>query len=223
MKRLGMRKIIVLTCLLLTGCAAPLINPNSLRSVPQPAPQIVFEREFRYDISQEVDFPRPQPGAFRGLLKGTYTAAYEDDLGIYYGNSGLCAIVGSEPAKGIKGIEWGGIWIEKNAAQPKFRIFSLAGYEGTVVPIHSEPECGSLPPPKAIQSTLSKQEGVSSALQGVATAGQSNSPATGAVASSTSLLLVDLLVASEKGKLKLLPVPVGNPSVIGKFTTTLPR
>ena len=219
-----MRKIItqISVLVLLTGCGAPLINPNSLRPVPQPAPQIVFEREFRYDISQEFDLPRPQPGAFRGLLKGTYTAIYEDDHGVYYGNDGLCAITSSEPSRGTKGVEWGGIWIEKNAVQPKFRIFSIAWYAGVPVPIHTEPECGSLALPKPIVSTVSKDDRVAGAVEGVAAAGNANTRANGAVASITVLRLIDAMAAAEKGQLKLLPAPVGNPSLVGKFTTVVP-
>jgi hypothetical protein len=196
------------------GCA-PVIDHSQLKT---PAPHvIVFSSPFSYDTSKEVDLPKPEPGSFRGLLAGTYTAVYEDDQGTYYRAPGVCVISMTYPSKGQKFLVEGGIWIEKNSAAPKFRLYRISGLSlGTPSPI------GDLPPCTPSSQVAVPASDTYSVVNQLATSAVINNPApisaSTAVGTGIGYSLVGAMIEAEKGKLVLLPPPVGDPNIGGKFT-----
>ena len=211
-----------LACVLVLHGCAPVIDHSQLKT---PAPHvIVFSSPFSYDTSKEVDLPKPEPGSFRGLLAGTYTAVYEDDQGTYYRAPGPCVISMTYPSKGQKFLVEGGIWIEKNSAAPKFRLYRISGLSlGTPSPIGDMPSCT---PSSQVAIPVSNASDVAGQL---ATSSLTNNPARipapTAVGTIIGYSLVGAMIEAEKGKLILLPSPVGDPNIGGKFTRLdqLPR
>lgn len=201
----------------LAGCGAPVIDQASLRVVAD-GRTIVFDREFRYDISRENDLPRPKPGQFRGLLKGTYTARYEDATGVYYGSDGACVIYGTELDRKLKFVSTGGVWIAKAAgAQPAFRLYWISGRPGPIpTPIDGEPACGDVVLPAAPAAAGVAIDPAVTAQIAQRTAPQAT-PAAAGVGAGLAGGLINAIAESERGKIVLMPAPVAGTAIAGAY------
>lgn len=212
------RALLLALPLVLAGCGAPVIDQRQLKVVPGTS-ALVFEREFRYDISRENDLPRPQPGQFRGLLKGTYTARYEDATGTYYANDNACVIYGTDLARQLKFVSTGGIWVARSpTAEPAFRLYWIAGRPGPLpTPLAAEPACGEI----TASGGASPQQGVPVDLQVTMrivdnTAPRADPAAAGAGAG-LAVALIDAIAEYERGKIIVLPAPVSGSKVQGAY------
>lgn len=207
--------------LLAAGCGAPVIDQRELRTVPGTS-ALVFEREFRYDISRENDMPRPQPGQFRGLLKGTYTARYEDANGTYYANDNACVIYSTELAQQRKYVSTGGIWLAKSpTAEPAFRLYWISGRPGPLpTPLAGEPACGDV----AAAGSPAAAQGVpidpAVTMRIIETTAPNASPAAAGAGAGLAVGLINAIADQERGKIVMLPSPVAGTAIRGAFRVT---
>ena len=203
----------LVSALVLCGCGT-VVNPAHLT---KPAPHfIVFSSPFFYDVSKEVDLPRPEAGAFRGLLAGSYPAVYEDDHGTYYRAPGPCVIVNTYPSKGQKYLVEGGIWIEKNSDAPKFRLYRILGLSPSgPSPIGDMSPCA---PSSQVGTPVRDTNDIAGQIQSTTTSTPGSSSLASAVGTGIGYGLVAGFIEAEKGKLEMFPVPVGDPIIAGKFT-----
>ncbi|MDM8359008.1 hypothetical protein [Pandoraea communis] len=199
----------------LCGCAT--VIDQARLNTPSPH-AIVFNTPFTYSTSAESDLPRPEPGAFRGVLAGTYVAVYEDDHGIYYRAPGRCIISMTYPSKGKKYLVEGGIWIEKNSVSPKFRLYRIAGLGvGEPSPIGDLPPC-------SINSNAVENQGKSAealnqlVIQSAVAPPVPAGPIAAGVGSAIAYTLVGAMIESEKGKIILYPSPVDAPGIAGAYS-----
>ncbi len=206
--------------LAVVGCGAPVINQANLKIVSD-GRSILFDREFRYDISKENDHPRPKPGQFRGLLRGAYTARYEDAEGVYYANDNACVIYSADLDQKLKFVSTGGVWISKSTVGPAFRLYWVSGKPGPIpTAIDPEPHCGevTLPSASAI-STASLDPAVTTQIVR-ATAPQA-APAAAGTGAGLAAGVIGAIAEYERGKIVLLPAPVAGTSITGAFRVEL--
>ena len=196
-----------------------MIDQGQLKSIPGLS-ALVFEREFRYDISRENDLPRPQPGQFRGLLKGTYTARYEDANGTYYANDSACVIYGTDLARQLKFVSSGGIWLARSpTAEPPFRLYWIAGRPGPLpTPLAAEPACGEVAAaasPAGTTTGVPIDPLVTSRI--VETTAPRATPATAGAATGLATGLINAIAEYERDKIMLLPPPVAGSAIRGAY------
>ena len=172
------------------GCAS-FTDQRNLKPI-QTGETLVIEREFRYDISKEIDLPRPKPGMFRGLLAGTYLARYEDAEGIYFANDDLCVIVEANLERRVKFVVPGGVWISKSPRDPAFRLYRIAHSDARAIPIDQEPACGSVraDKPAGNQTTTSNS-------------------------SSLVIIGIEAMIDAERGKIQSIQAPAAGTAVPG--------
>lgn len=200
----------------MAGCGAPVVNQADLRTVTD-GRTIVFDKEFRYDISKENDLPRPLPGQFRGLLKGTYSARYEDATGTYFANDNACVIYGTDLNRKLKFVSTGGVWIAKSPAEPAFRLYWISGKPGPIpAPLESEPPCGEVAMPSAVGPTSAALDPVVTDQIVSRTAPQATPAAAGAGVGLAGGMIT-AIAEYERGKIVLLPPPAGGTSIAGAF------
>jgi hypothetical protein len=203
------RRFVLALPLLIAACGAPVIDQRQLKIVADPH-TIVFDREFRYDISRETDLPRPRPGQFRGLLKGVYTARYEDATGIYYANDHACVIYGTELEQQRKFVSAGGIWIARSpSARPAFRLYWIAGRPGPLpTPIDAEPACGEIGAPAANPPGPAVPIDPVVTTQILQRTAPQATPVTAGAGLGLSVGLIEATAEYERGKIVLMPSPV---------------
>lgn len=196
-------------CFFASACA-PVINQMSLKK-PAEKTSIVFINEFHYDVSKEIDLPRPEPGSFRGLLKGRYAAAYEDENGIFYQAEGPCVIIGSSVLKGLKWVQNGGVWIEKNTVSPKFRLYKIANSNGGPLPIAETPLCSSSSRENPL-AEVTRQPNLN-----ITTPVAGAKPIQASAGNAIAQGMIEYLVESERGKIVFVPKPVEGSNIWGEF------
>ena len=204
--------------LFLCGCAT-VVDQRRLKA---PDPHVVeFLVPFTYDTSKETDLPRPEPGAFRGVLPGVYTAVYEDDQGIYYRAPGLCVIYMTYPSKGTKFLIEGGIWIEKASPTPKFRLYRIEGYAAGPgpSPIGDLGPCVATSPAGRVSPSVGTYDATAqmAITNPVVVSTVPTSPLATGVGAGLGYAIVAAMIEADRGKIVFLPPPVGEPRIAGTF------
>lgn len=224
-KPLSMKTVhiyIAALCFSIAGCAT-VVSPDSLRR-PIDRTTVTFPNGFTYDISNDTDLPRPEQGAIRGLLAGTYFPEFEDENGVYFRGVGTCVIWNSSPLKYKKRfLTEGGIWIQKNSAQPTFRLYryQMLGTDRELPFAQSTNElnpCGSVSQPNngTPQSATDADQEVGELAYRVTP--PSATPVQAGVGAGVGVAVVQVLINSDKGKLVLLPSPPDGTKLSGTFT-----
>jgi hypothetical protein len=208
---------------LVSGCAST-VSVDSLKAPADRTP-ITFAHDFMYDYSHQPDLPQPDAGAVRGVLAGTYVPEFEDAGGVYYRGVGTCVVVLSSPEKSHKRyLEEGGVWIEKNTAHPKFRLYRvLAVATQRSVPfdgdLASSGVCGTpVASPAAVAGTGAAAAGATRQAQGVVVAPPGATALQAGVGGGIANALVASIIASDRGKLAFLPQPPDDVRIDGAYS-----
>ncbi|CAN7413448.1 hypothetical protein [Rhizobacter sp. LjRoot28] len=199
-----------LCTLALAGCATT-VPTDSLRRASETR-NITFDQDFVYDISAESDLPRPEAGAVRGLLAGTYVPEFEDDRGTYYRGQGDCVIVNSNPVTaGKRFVQAGGVWIERGSTVPSFRLYRDLNVNTMVVqpfnPSSRDESCSTFKPVLSLASPSVELP-------------PDGAPFEPGVGTALGMGVVRMIISLDKGKLLLLPQPSSGVRIDQRFSQT---